>query len=118
MKKKENFMDYIPCCNPAYTWDVDENGIVTVHVVNTGFYNRLTQILFKKPRISHIKLDGYGSFVWKQIDGKKTVFEISKLVKEKFGQEAEPLLERLVKYFQILYQNQFIGYVYDCCSDS
>ncbi len=111
MKKKENFMDYVPCCNPIYAWDADEKGIVTVHVVNKGFYNWLAQKLFKKPRISHIKLDEYGSFVWKQMDGKRNIFEISKLVKEKFGAEAEPVLDRLVKYFQILYQNKFIGYV-------
>lgn len=111
MKVKENFMDFIPCCNPLYTWDADKKGIVTVHVVNKGFYNWLAQKLFKRPRISHIKLDGYGSFVWKQMDGKRTVYEISQLVKQEFGKEAEPIIERLVQYCQILYQNKFIGYV-------
>lgn len=104
-------MDFVPCSNPLYTWDADKKGIVTVHVVNKGFYNRLAQKVFKKPRVSHIKLDEYGSFVWKQMDGKRTIYEISILVKEKFGAEAEPVLDRLVKYFQILYQNKFIGYV-------
>ena len=45
------------------------------------------------------------------MDGKRNVYEISKLVSERFGKEAEPLTERLVKYIQILYQNKFIGYV-------
>ena len=111
MKNKKNFMDFIPVCNPLYTWDADKKGIVTVHVVNKGFYNWLAQKLFKKPRISYIALDEYGSFVWQQMDGKRNVFEISKLVEEKFGDKAEPIVERLVKYIQILYQNKFIGYV-------
>ena len=111
MKNKKNFMDFIPVCNPLYTWDADKKGIVTVHVVNKGFYNWLAQKLFKKPRVSHIALDEYGSFVWQQMDGKRHVCEISKLVEEKFGDEAEPIVERLVKYIQILYQNKFIGYV-------
>jgi len=111
MKKKENYLDYVPCCNPEYTWDADSQGIVTVHVVNKGFYNFLAQKLFKRPRISHIKLDEYGSFVWQQMDGVRTIYDISELVKNKFGKEAEPVVERLVKYFQILYQNKFIGYV-------
>ena len=111
MSKKKNFLDFIPVCNPIYTWDVDKKGIVTVNVVNKGFYNWLAQKLFKKPRISHIALDEYGSFVWQQMDGKRNVFDISKLVEEKFGDEAEPIVERLVRYFQILYQNKFIGYV-------
>lgn len=111
MKEKENFMDFIPCCNPDYTWDVNKKGIVTVHVVNKGFYNWLAQKLFKRPRISHIELDEYGSFVWQQMNGKRTVYEISQLVKKEFGKEAEPVVERLVQYYQILYQNKFIGYV-------
>ncbi len=111
MKKKKNYMDFIPCCNPLYTWDENQEGIVTVHVVNKGFYNRLAQILLKKPRLSHISLDGYGSFVWKQMDGKRSVYDISLLIKDKFGKEAEPVVQRLVQYFRILYQNQFIGYV-------
>ncbi len=111
MKEKKNFMDFIPICNPLYTWDADKKGIVIVHVVNKGFYNWLAQKLFKKPRISHIKLDEYGSFVWQQMDGNRTIYEISILVKAQFGKDAEPVIDRLVKYFQILYQNKFIGYV-------
>ena len=60
---------------------------------------------------SHIALDKYGSFVWRQMDGKRNVHEISKLVSAQFGEAAEPLVPRLVKYIQILYQNKFIGYV-------
>lgn len=110
VKKSKNYMDFIPVCNPLYTWETDQTGIVTVHVVNKGFYNWLAQKLFKRPRISHIKLDKYGSFVWQQMDGKKSVFDISKLVRGYFGKDAEPVVERLVRYFQILYQNRFIGY--------
>lgn len=111
VKEKKNFMDFVPVCNPAFSWDADEKGIVTVHVVNKGFYNWLAQKLFKKPRISHIKLDEYGSFVWQQMDGKRNVYEISKIVETHFGEATESVIERLVKFFQILYQNKFIGYV-------
>ena len=47
------------------------------------------------------------------MDGEKTIYDISRLVEKKFGKKAEPIVERLVKYFQILYQNKFIGYVKD-----
>lgn len=110
-KAKKNFMDFIPVCNPNYTWEADKGGKVTVHVVNKGFYNWLAQKLFRRPRISHIALDEYGSFVWQQMDGVRNVYEISKLVAKEFGKDAEPIVERLVKYIQILYQNKFIGYV-------
>ena len=45
------------------------------------------------------------------MDGKRTIYEISEMVREHFGDRAEPVVERLVKYFQILYRNHFIGYV-------
>ncbi len=110
MKNKKNFMDFVPVCNPKFTWDADKTGTVTVHVVNYGFFNWLAQKLFKKPRISHIKLDEYGSYVWQQMDGERNVYDISLLVTEHFGKEAEPVVDRLVKFFQILYENKFIGY--------
>ena len=43
----------------------DETGIVTLTKEWTGFYNRIAQRFFHRPRVSHIDLDGYGSFIWK-----------------------------------------------------
>lgn len=110
-KNKKNFLDFIPVCNPEYTWGKDKKGNVVVHVVNKGFYNWIAQKFFKRPRISDIALDHYGSFVWQQMDGKRNVYEISRIVQEQFGEEAESVVERLVRFIQILYQNKFIGYV-------
>lgn len=110
-KKKENFLDYVPICAPGYSWDVDEKGIVVIKVENKGFYNKIAQKFFKKPPVSYISLDEYGSFVWKQMDGKQTIFEIAQMVKENYKEKAEPLYERISKYFQILYTSHLIGYV-------
>ena len=78
---------------------------------NRGLFNRIAQIFFRKPKISRIELDTFGSFIWKQIDGKKDVYQIGRLVKDKFGEEAEPLYERLAKFLHILRSNDFILYV-------
>ena len=51
-RKKKNYLDFIPVCNPDYTWDADKKGIVTVHVVNKGFYNRIAQKLFHRPLVT------------------------------------------------------------------
>lgn len=110
MKKKKNYLDYVPVCAPEHSWDLNEKKQVVIHVQNKGFYNRLAQKLFKRPKESHISLDEVGSFAWQQMDGKRTIYDISLLVKEEFGEKAEPVLDRLVKFFQILYQNHFIGY--------
>lgn len=110
-KKKENYLDFIPVVNGQNTWDRGEDGVVTIHMVNRGFYNTMAQKLFHTPRVSHIKLDEYGSFLWMRIDGVKTVGQLALELKEAYGERAEPLYDRLVKYMQILHNNRFIMFV-------
>ena len=110
-KKKENYLDYIPAISPKHSWDADEDGKVTVHMVHRGFYAWIAQRFFHRPRVSHIALDTMGSFIFPRIDGEKTVGDIALLVKERFGDQAEPLYARLAKYMQILRNNGFIYYV-------
>jgi hypothetical protein len=109
-KKQENYMDYIPLKNPKYNWRENEKGRIIVEIVHEGFYDKMAQKIFKSPKMSKIELDEYGSFVWKYIDGVNTIYVISKEVHGYFGEKAEPLLNRLVKFFQILENNKFIIY--------
>ena len=107
MKEKKNYIDNIPRINDM-KWEVLEDGIVEITVENTGFYNKVAQRLFKKPRYSFIKLDEYGSFVWQQIDGKKSIYEIGKELGNKHKGASDQLYERLWKYFGILERNKYI----------
>lgn len=63
----------------------------------------------KKPHYK-IKLDEIGSFTWNLCDGKNTVKEIGLLLKEEFGEQVEPLYERLALFFQNLEKNRFITF--------
>ncbi len=110
-KNRENYLDYVPAVSPRHTWDVEEDGSVTIHMEHRGFYATVAQKLFRRPRVSHIHLDAMGSFVFPLIDGVRTVGDIAVLVGEHFGPEAEPLYERLAKYMQILRNNGFIYYI-------
>ncbi len=111
MAKKEsqkNYLEFIPVQNADFPWKVNEKGIVTVMVTNKGFYNTIAQKFFKKPRVSKIQLDEFGSFIWQQIDGETNIYAISEKVKENFGKKAEPLYPRLLKFFEILKDNKFV----------
>lgn len=109
MKKEasENYLERIPVHNEKYGWS-EEDGRVTIEIENKGVWNRIFQKLLKKPEISYIHLDDMGSFIWLQTDGERSIIEIGEAVKERFGDEAEPLYERLSKYFQILNSYSFI----------
>ena len=109
-KKQDNYMDYIPVKNPNYNWRENEKGRMIVEVVHKSIYDKIAQKLFKVPSKSDIELDEYGSFVLKHINGTNNIFDISKEVHNQFGEMAEPLLNRLVKFFQILKNNKFITY--------
>jgi hypothetical protein len=89
----------------------NRNGHVEVLVEHTGVMNRIAQKLFRKPRKSRIELDDFGSFVYLQMDGKKNVYEIAQAVREKFGEKAEPLYERLSRFVKILHDEHYIVYV-------
>lgn len=108
--KSENFLERTPLRPEGIEWSADENGIVTLHIENTGVFNRLAQKFFKKPKISYVHLDEMGSFVWPLLGEDKNIIAIGEAVKEHFGEKAEPLYERLAKYFQILDSYHFIDW--------
>lgn len=104
----ENYLERIPRHTENINWSADDKGVVTLEIENKGVFNTIAQKFLKKPRISYIHLDETGSFVWPLIDGKKSIWEIGKELEAEFGEKANPLYERLAKYFQILDSYGFI----------
>ena len=106
-----NYLDLIPEKNSSLKWHTDLKERVILEVENTGIMNKIAQNLFNKPRFTKVHLDANGSFIWPLIDGKRTVEDIAVLVKEQFGEAAEPLYPRIIKYFQIVESYRFIRFV-------
>ncbi len=111
MKKKEiiskNYLEKIPMRHKDIQW-TEEEGKVTLQIENTGFFNRVAQKFFKRPKISYVHMDEMGSFIWPLLNGEETIVELGKHVDEHFGEKAHPLYERLAKYIQILESYHFI----------
>lgn len=108
MKNNNNFLDRVFRIDDGLKWTVDDSGTVIVEMENKGFTNRIAQRYFKKPAISHITLEGMGSYIFTCIDGRRNVHEIGLMVREKFGDEAEPLYERLSLYMKQLEKLGFV----------
>lgn len=102
MKKSINYLDKVPERNEKYKWSKGDDGIVTIEVPNKGVFHFLAQKLLKKPPVTYVHLDKTGSFVWPVINGEDNVHTLGQKLEAEFGEEAHPLYERLVKYFQIL----------------
>ena len=106
-----NYLDLITEKSSSLKWHTDLKERVILEVENTGIMNKIAQNLFNKPRFTKVHLDANGSFIWPLIDGKRTVEDIAVLVKEQFGEAAEPLYPRIIKYFQIVESYHFIRFV-------
>lgn len=110
-KKKKisrNYMDSVLIHNPERKWKEREDGIVVIDMENKGFYHKIAQKFFHRPKVSHIALDAHGTAVWKALDGKRTVFDIVNLMKEQFPEEQERMLDRVITFLHTLQVNRFI----------
>ena len=105
-----NYLDLIPVRSEELHWHKDIKGRVILDVENTGWFNKIAQTVFNKPQYTKVHLDAQGTFIWPLIDGKRTVTDIAALVKEEFGEAAEPLYPRIIKYFQIVESYHFIKF--------
>ena len=111
MKEKKKTADYPtlrPLRRPGLPWHQDEAGFAVLEVEHRGFFDRLAQKFWGRPRRTQVHLEKFGSFLWPLMDGSRTVEQLAKLQRERFAEEAEPVYERLVQYLQLLKSYGFI----------
>ena len=106
-KDQRTYMDFVPVKNPDIEYQTGEDGIVTVFIEWKGFYHRIAQKFFHRPRVSEVKLDNYGSFVWLSIDDMRDVHQLSNILDAQFP-GMEKSLSRLIKFLEILRDNHLI----------
>ena len=107
-KKSANYLDFVPKIKEGLRWEKTQKD-VTIYIENKGVMNRIAQKLLQKPKVSQIHLDEMGNFIWPLMDGERKLIEIAELVKAEFGEKAEPLYNRLVKYVRTLETYGFIA---------
>ena len=110
-KNKENFLDYVPKHNSLFEYQKNKENHVEIKIHNKGIANKIAQFVWRKPKYSFIELDDFGTFVWENIDGRNSIYDIGNRIKEKYGEEAEPVYDRLCQFVRILHNNKFIVYL-------
>lgn len=108
MKPNKNVLDFIPEYTKNVTLSEGGDGQKQLDVCHTGWADKVAQKVFGRPKVSHISLDRFGSFVCGCIDGKRDIYTIGQLVRAEFGDAAEPLYDRLVLFFRTLKNNGFV----------
>ncbi|WP_407425390.1 PqqD family protein [Treponema sp.] len=107
-KISSNYLDIVFVKNESCPWRLKEDGLVEIDMENRGFFNTIAQKFFKRPRISHISLDKYGSTLWLCLDGKASVNDILQKMNETFPGEKEKMLNRVVHFLATLEMHKFI----------
>ena len=89
----------------------DDPDVITIKMprFQSNFGKRFGKLFKLKPTYN-INLEKYGSAVWRLCNGKVTVEEIGEVLREQFGDEVEPIYERLAEYLTFLERNKLIKY--------
>lgn len=108
-KPDVNLFDLIP--EPKIHFDELDDG--TIVLIKPKFQHKwlVKHIL---PRLSkpnfRIKLDYFGSFVWKHCNGQNTVQQIANLFQAQFNDEVASVHQRVAFFINMLARHGFIAY--------
>ena len=110
MKKKDkNILDLIPHIPEHIEIIRNDDGSNQLKINRISTLEKFFTRYFKVRSFQIIELDEMGSVVMNAIDGKRTVNDIAMVVKNHFGDAAEPLYERLILFFKALHRNKFVA---------
>jgi hypothetical protein len=107
MENKDNILDYIPIQNCP--WGTDEKG--KVYLIREKTRNRLLKKIIGwlgRSQDFHIHLDELGTAAWLQADGRRTILEISAVLRQALAAKIEPAETRLARFFAQLARDRFV----------
>ena len=107
--RKTNFLDLVPLRNHGHR--IGEDGLVNLIIPKFG-NQRFARwfIPNRKPTEITVKLEKFGSSAWLAIDGKRTMQEICTILVEEYGDEIQPVTERMSKYVSMLYHQEHVTF--------
>jgi hypothetical protein len=107
-KRGKNLLDMIPSKNGGLKTVLGEDGLLGIVIERNSLWDRFARLFARIPPTFTVRLDARGSFVWETINGHRSAAEIAAMLREKFGDDAEPIYERLALYLKLLANNSLI----------
>lgn len=108
MIKKSLFR--IPVIEDGVVWDGEKEEIV-ICVKNKGLFNRVLQLVLKKPKSSYIHLDKTGSDVWRMINGHTTMLEIAEKMTGLDAESKKNDLKSTLCFLKALNERKLIRFI-------
>ncbi|WMJ81600.1 PqqD family protein [Clostridium sp. MB40-C1] len=99
MNNNEEILSIIFKVSDSLEYEVDKDNTVTIlEKQDHKIQNFFRKLKFRIPEYKRISMDEYGSYVFLQINGKKTVRDIGENLEAKYGDKTHPLYERLLLF--------------------
>ena len=98
---KNEWLGLVPSPECASEWE-DQQIVLLIPRARNPVLKFFVSILNSKPHF-RLKLDEVGSFVWQQMDGRRTIKEICKALEAHFQDRVAPAEDRTIEFFKRLY---------------
>ncbi len=105
-----NYLELTPVRSHNYLLEDDNRVAVLVPRFKNKILVKFIVPRLKSPDIK-VKLDKFGSAAWLKADGNKNVQVICNELLNEYGDEINPVIERVTKFYSQLYQYQFISFI-------
>lgn len=103
----QNLLDMVPLLKEGLTIEQGNDSVI-VFVPRQSWIERQAVRFLKQPAIIKVKLDDLGAAVATKCDGHHSISDIAVSLQVEFGEVAEPLIPRLVKFVEWMEVNQWI----------
>ena len=98
--KETNLLELIPI--RVSDWKDNDEGLITL--ILPKFKSNLGKVfasMFKNP-MYEVKLDAIGTLLWRECDGTNNIYDISQEMLKEFGDDIEPVYERIKIFINML----------------
>ena len=103
----KELLNLIPVIKEGIHFETVDDGILVYEPYDGKTQNFLRKYMFFPiPKNKKMLLEGESAFVFKQIDGKKTVDQIGKKIEQHYGNDHEYVYERLFLFLTHLYEGR------------
>ena len=99
-KKKEKFLIYKPLREIEH-WEVNDDK-VKLFFSHDKMVVRFIRWIIKKTNVSDLQLDQRGSTVWQLCDGTNTVYDIAKVMMEKFSETEQVSIDTISTFLRYM----------------